>query len=60
VLKDHILQRLEPEGKGVTMTHLAIKEPEPTVEPSSAFTAFVLEQIRCLKLRAESGGEAAR
>jgi hypothetical protein len=35
------------------MTHPAIKEPEPTVEPSSAFTAFVLEQIRCAKLRAQ-------
>jgi len=37
----------------------AATEPT-TVEPSSSFTAFVLEQIRCLKLRAESGGEAAR
>ena len=50
MLKDHILQRLEPEGKGVTMT---IKEPEPTVEPSSAFTAFVLEQVRFAALRSK-------
>ena len=35
------------------MTHLAIKEPEPTVEPSSAFTAFVLEQIRFAALRSK-------
>jgi hypothetical protein len=36
------------------VTQPAIKEPEPmTVEPSSRFTAFVLQQIGCAKLRAE-------
>lgn len=36
------------------MTQLAIKEPEPTtVEPSSAFTSFILAQLNYAALRSK-------
>ena len=35
------------------MTHQTITPEPTTAEPSSAFTDFVLKQIRCTKLRAQ-------
>ena len=35
------------------MTHQTITPEPTTVESSSSFTAFVVEQLRCAKLRAQ-------